>query len=161
MGAMPVFPPSLTLASLRLPHGSVPANPLLAEPLYLTKYIERMDAGTRDMIRRCREAGLVEPEFAVSDGFVTTVWRKTGEVEAEQPESQPESLEQRVLALLANGPLAKAAISGHLNQVIRVLLADQTLEYTVPDKPTSRLQQYRLTDKGRVLLATLGMGTRS
>lgn len=83
---------------------------------------------------------------------------------------QPESLERRVLALLANGPLANAAISGalgqkeisgHLNQVIRVLLADQTLEYTVPDKPTSRLQQYRLTDKGRALLATLGMGTRS
>jgi ATP-dependent DNA helicase RecG len=74
-----------------------------------------------------------------------------------------------VLALLANGPLGKAAISGalgqkeisgHLNQVIRVLLVDQTLEYTVPNKPKSRFQQYRLTDKGRALLATLRKGTR-
>lgn len=72
-----------------------------------------------------------------------------------------------MLALLANGPLAKAAISvrlgqkeisGHLNQVIRVLLANQTLEYTVPDRPTSRLQQYRLTEKGQALLATLRQG---
>jgi len=29
------LPPSLTLEKLRQPHGSVPANPLLAEPLYL------------------------------------------------------------------------------------------------------------------------------
>ena len=48
---------------------------LLAEPLYLTKYIERMGTGTRDMIRRCREAGLKEPEFRVTDGFSLTIPR--------------------------------------------------------------------------------------
>ena len=51
------FPPSLTLEKLHQPHGSVPANPLLAGPLYLARYIERMGTGIRDMIRRCREAG--------------------------------------------------------------------------------------------------------
>jgi ATP-dependent DNA helicase RecG len=50
-------------------------------------------------------------------------------------------------------------ISGHLNQVIRVLLNDQTLEYTLPDKPNSRLQQYRLTEKGRLLLGVLRKGS--
>ena len=35
---------------LRRPHGSVPGNPLLAESLYLAKYIERIGTGTRDMI---------------------------------------------------------------------------------------------------------------
>ncbi len=38
----------------------------IVEPLYLTKYIERMGTGTGDMIRRCREAGLREPEFSLS-----------------------------------------------------------------------------------------------
>lgn len=80
----------------------MPANPLLTEPLYLAQYIERMGTGTRDMIRRCREAELAEPVFAVEDGFVTTIWRKTG------AESQPESMEQRVLVLLINGPMSKA-----------------------------------------------------
>ncbi len=70
------LPPSLTLAQLRQPHGSVPANPLVAEPLYLTKYIERMGTGTRDMIERCRKAGLPEPEFALTDGFVIPLRRK-------------------------------------------------------------------------------------
>ena len=173
------LPPSLTLEKLRHPHGSVPGNPLLAEPLYLTKYIERMGTGTGDMIERCRNAGLAEPEFTLTDGFVTTLKRKpsrafeavggavTGEVgpgPESQPESRPESLELRVLRLLKQGPLAKAElssglghkeISGRLNQVIRLLLAEQTVEYTIPDKPNSRLQKYRLTPKGKALLATL------
>ena len=53
-----------------------------AEPLYLTRYIERM--GTGDMIRHCRESGLAEPDFAMRDGFVVTVWRH----KAAQPESR-------------------------------------------------------------------------
>ena len=65
----------LTLEMLREAHNSVPGNPLLAESLYLTEYIERMGTGTLDMIRRCVEAGLPEPEFAVSDGFITTIGR--------------------------------------------------------------------------------------
>ncbi len=67
--------PPLTLEELRVAHNSVPGNPLLAEPLYLAEYIERMGTGTLDMIRRCVEAGLPEPEFSVADGFVTTVRR--------------------------------------------------------------------------------------
>lgn len=180
------LPPSLTLAMLREPHGSVPANPLLAEALYLTKYIERMGTGTRDMIDRCREVGLPEPEYAVSDGFMTTIRRRprqesvapTGEVISRpesqpesrpesQPESRQESMELRVLAALEKGPLSKAEIaaqlghkevSGRLNQVIRLLLGDQTVEYTIPDKPVSRMQRYRLTEKGKAHLATSRRG---
>lgn len=164
------LPPSLTLEMLRVAHGSVPSNPLLAEPLYLAKYIERMGTGTRDMIRRCRGAGLPEPEFAVNDGFVTTITRigTTGtqpESRPEsRPESQPESLEVRVLTLLVGGPLSKAElssllghkeISGQLNKVIRLLLAEQNVEQTIPEKPASRLQKYRLTEKGRALPTAL------
>ena len=54
----------------------MPFNPLLAEPLYLTQYIERMGTGTGDMIRRCAEHGLPEPGFSYRDGFVTTIWRR-------------------------------------------------------------------------------------
>jgi len=172
------LPPSLTLADLREPHGSVPGNPLLAEPMYLVQYIERMGTGTGDMIQRCREAGLPEPEFALTDGFVTTIRRKTGEVTREvstqpesrpesKPESRPESMELRVLGLLVNSPLAKHELSqrlGHkdisssLNKVIRLLLAEQSIEYTIPEKPQSRLQKYRLTEKGHAALAALREG---
>ena len=64
----------------------------------------------------------------------------------------------RILRLLRNAPLGKKPlslrlgqkeVSGQLNKIIRVLLADQAIEYTVPDKSNSRLQRYRLTEKGR------------
>lgn len=67
------LPPQLTLEKLRVPHGSVPHNPLLAQSMYLVEYIERMGTGTLDMIKRCVEAGLPEPKFSVEDGFVTTI----------------------------------------------------------------------------------------
>ena len=163
------LPPPLTLAQLRGPHQSVPNNPLLAEPLYLAQYIERMETGTLDMIRRCGDAGLSEPEFTDSSGFKTTIWRAKPperiEVQPEsQPESQPRDLRSKILHLLASGPMQKSelskklgqkSISGQLNKVVQSLLADQIVEYTLPDKPNSRLQKYRLTDKGRIELTNL------
>jgi ATP-dependent DNA helicase RecG len=74
------LPPTLTLEKLRGPHASVPHNPLLAEPMYLTKYIEGMGTGIRDMIRRCRKSGLAEPEIRIDRGFfVLTIRRKKPE----------------------------------------------------------------------------------
>lgn len=81
------LPRSLTLESLRLPHNSVPRNPLVAEGLYLTQYIERMGTGTGDMIRLCQAAGLREPEFSIRGGFVTTIWRDSKVDQAETPEA--------------------------------------------------------------------------
>ena len=80
------LPPPLTVDKLRAAHQSLPANPLLAESMYLLQYIERMGTGTVDMIRRCAEAGLPEPEFEVGAGFLIRIWR-SGEDE-ELPATQ-------------------------------------------------------------------------
>jgi ATP-dependent DNA helicase RecG len=40
----------------------------------------------------------------------------------------------------------------HYNKYLRPLLNVGWIEWTIPEKPTSRLQKYRLTDKGRKLL---------
>jgi len=70
------LPGTLTLDDLREAHPSVPNNPLVAESLYLTRYIERVGSGTQAMIELCREAGLPEPDFALRAGsFVITLWR--------------------------------------------------------------------------------------
>ena len=70
------LPDTLTLESLRGDHPSVPHNPLIAESLYLTRYIERVGSGTQAMIGLCREAGLPEPQFEQRGGFfVVTLWR--------------------------------------------------------------------------------------
>ena len=103
------LPQSPTLAMLREPHGFVPGNPLLAEPLYLTQYIERMGTGTGDMICRCEDAGLPDPEFAVRDGVVTTIRRVAGSDTRVTPQ-----VAVLVRLLGAAGELGSAEIQQHL-----------------------------------------------
>ena len=83
------LPPPLTVEKLRVAHQSLPANPLIAESMYLLRYIEKMGTGTVDMIRRCTEAGLPEPEFEAGAGFMTRIWRPTGH--GKQPGSGQET----------------------------------------------------------------------
>ncbi|MEO6324311.1 MAG: Fic family protein, partial [Thermoanaerobaculia bacterium] len=169
------LPQSLTLAMLREPHGSVPANPLLAEPLYLAKYIERMGTGTRDMIRRCREAGLPEPEFSERDGFVTTIGRAAAEnvrvIGGAIPHVTPyvtphvaPHVAVLVRLLGAAGDLSSADLARNLGlrdrkhlreRYLAPCLEERLIEMTIPDRPKSRDQRYRLTATGRQLLATL------
>lgn len=72
-GALPY---GLTTAKLLLPHPSVPTNPILANPIYLAGYIERMGTGTRDIVEQCKAIGLREPEFIQEENFRVILWRK-------------------------------------------------------------------------------------
>jgi predicted HTH transcriptional regulator len=144
-------------------------------------YIERMGTGTGDMIARCLKAGLPEPLFTLTDGFVITLRRKPDQafVAVGGPVTPPvtppviDSITGQVtgqvggwivaaLRLCAAGPTTSRAIQevtgfrhretfqrNYLDQ----LLADELIERTIPAKPNSRLQKYRLTDKGRAWLA--------
>ncbi len=67
--------------------------------------------------------------------------------------------------MLADEPMSKSGlsaklgqkeISGQLNRVIRMLLSEKIIEYTIPDKPNSRLQKYRLSAKVEELLEKRG-----
>ena len=164
------LPASLTLEKLRHPHGSVPGNPLLAEPLYLTKYIERMGTGTGDMIRRCHEVGLPEPLFSISDGFVMTIWRKpiekssqlTEEVTGEVTEEVTEEVERVILVM--QGEMKRIEIQhvlglrheNHFREAYLLpALKANCIAMTNPDNPKSSQQKYRLTNKGLKLQAHL------
>ena len=56
-------------------HASRPVNPVLANPVYLTGYIEQMGTGTTDIIERCEKAGLRTPEFYQDEDFRAILWR--------------------------------------------------------------------------------------
>jgi len=70
------LPPQLTIDLLKQPHPSFPHNPLICEPFYLARYIERAGSGTIEMMSLCRKNNLPEPEFSQKMGhFITIIWK--------------------------------------------------------------------------------------
>jgi predicted HTH transcriptional regulator len=112
------------------------------------------------------EALALEKEVAADRGVQS---RPESRLES-RLESRPESklalqlespMAAKLVWLLADGPLGKtalaqalghASVSGELNKQVARLQAQMLIEMTLPDKPNSRLQKYRLTEQGQVML---------
>ncbi len=168
------LPTGITVQKLSGKHRSKPVNPLIAEAFHRTGAVEVWGRGTNRVIASCKMHGTAPPIFEEHQGFVVVTFNAEMVVGAKsrpesQPESrpgsQPESLEQRVLALVATRSLGKAEISvllgqktvsGQLNKVIRKLISNGFIEYTLPRTPTSRLQKYRTTKVGFEMLGAKG-----
>ena len=106
----------------------------------------------------------IRQRFARTEESQSTLADSDAQPES-RPESQPDSLESRVLRILRDqmaskaeisGLLGQKEVSGQLNKVVRDLLAAELIAYTIPEKPNSRLQKYRLTDSGQQHLAGEG-----
>lgn len=78
----------------------------------------------------------------------------------------PSNTAGRIFLILKDGPLGRPDIAKaigvtrmarSLKMALDTLLEDGLIEYTIPEKPRSRLQKYRLTEKGRQMLAQKGM----
>ena len=158
------LPLGLTTAKLRKPHYSIPANLLLAEPMYLAGYIERMGTGTGDIIRWCKEAGLEkEPEFIQEEIFRTIIWRKATDVQNIQVTGQVQNILMEYIKKIVgviDGDAKRTDIQELLGLKHREYFVDNylnpairqgyvTLKY--PNSPNHPQQRYILTDKGRQL----------
>jgi ATP-dependent DNA helicase RecG len=78
-----------------------------------------------------------------------------------QSRAQSKAQLHAVLTALTEGPLSAADLvavlelgtkTGAFKRSMKDLLEQGCIAYTIPDKPTSRLQKYRLTDEGRAWL---------
>jgi ATP-dependent DNA helicase RecG len=167
------LPTGITVKQLSGRHDSKPVNPLIAGAFHRTGAVEIWGRGTNRVIAACREHGAAPPLFQERGGFLIVTFRAPMAAEALQGESKVGSgvesrvespvesagaLGGKVLSALRAGPLSKAEIAravgkkridGQLHATVRGLVAQGIVEYTIPDKPNSRLQKYRLTPDGQ------------
>lgn len=175
------LPYGLTVSKLLEPHKSLPANPLIADPLFWTGYVDKVGTGTEDIVNLCKEKGLKEPEYHQEEDFRVVIWRRNPE------KGLSEGLSEGPSKGLSKG-LSKDQVSTNLNQkwekiepMIRLLentssAADLravmgmnnatkfknnylnplielgVVEMTQPESPNSPTQRYRLTEAGKGLL---------
>ncbi len=155
---------------------SIPRNPLLFGMLYRMGLVEQIGSGIRRIRELCQDYGAAEPEFEVSEHWVTAVFRRNVRHAADdvgqhviqhvRPKSglSPDQVKILRNCLKDNAIGQLMQLVGRSNrtkfrdQVLKPLMEAGYLEMTIPDKPRSSKQKYRLTAKGQELqwkLATI------
>lgn len=154
------LPPGIAVADLEKWHLSRPRNELLADVFFKAGMIEAWGRGTIKIIDECKKAGLPEPEFKEEFGGLSVHFRKADKAQEAQVDLlnwQREVLkycfddEKTGKEIMKNA--GYGSCTGNFKKGLQRLLDYRLLELTIPNKPNSRLQKYRLTDKGRRLVA--------
>ena len=130
--------------------------------------IEAWGRGTIKIVDECKKAGLPEPEFREQFGGLSVHFHKADKAREAQVEAQSgaqsQAQSERILFILSRSEASASELlselglkskTGYLKRDIKRLMDENLIEYTIPDKPISRLQKYQLTEKGRQLVATM------
>ncbi len=150
------IPEAWTLEKLMGKHASHPYNPDIANAFFRAGLIESWGRGIERITEACAQDGDPTPVWALEPGGWWVTFTYSAEA-AEQvtPQVTPQ-VEQLIQAL--QGEATREALMAQLGlrdrehfrtSYLMPALAANLIEMTVPDKPNSRLQKYRLTEVGR------------
>ena len=70
------LPNELTLETIKLPHRSYPQNPIIADALFMTAFLESWGTGVSRMVEACKAVGLPEPEYGADGLFVWITFKR-------------------------------------------------------------------------------------
>jgi ATP-dependent DNA helicase RecG len=169
----------ITPEKLTQPHESRPWNPIIANVLYRAGIIERWGSGTLNIIDWCMENGNPAPTWSEHAGsvFVTflpalletpqDMGHGTGEIKPQDAHVAPHVAPQvtpQVFRLLTamkgtedrDTLQLKLGLKARKNFRLLYLapaLNAGLIEMTIPDKPRSSKQRYRLTPKGKAWIS--------
>ena len=167
------LPPDWTVEKLLGKHASIPFNPDVAGVFFRAGLIEAWGRGIERILASCREAGTPEPEMRYEQTGLWVVFGYlpehrapagllTGEVPGEVPGEVTGEVERLVLELevrKSRVQIQQALGLRHEDyfreRYLVPALRNGLVEMTIPERPKSSKQQYRLTEKGEILRARL------
>jgi ATP-dependent DNA helicase RecG len=161
------FPEGVTSTTLLTGQISVLRNPDIAHVLYLRGLMENLGRGSILIQRACINHGLPPPKWSEDNVGVTLTFFAPDVTPYVTPEVTPYvppevTPEVRRLLGVLDDELSRQIIqdrlylkdSKHFREVyLQPAIQAGLVEMTLPDTPRSSRQQYRLTEKGRALLA--------
>jgi ATP-dependent DNA helicase RecG len=167
------YPAGITPDKLSKSHQSVQRNPIIADIFHRAGLIEKWGRGTNRVIEMCRQARIAPPKFEEITGAAVVTF-KVNVLGAQQTAKQvttqvaPQVTPQVGAVLEAARQVVSAetlqSTAGlkdrvhFLRSYLQPLLAQGWLERTIPEKPRSRMQRYRLTSAGEEALRRAGNG---
>ncbi len=165
------LPTGVTVDQLSGPHLSKLRNLLIAETFHRTGAVEIWGRGTNRVIEECERYGIDPPTFEERQGYLIVTFRaqigpkapsrdqvgtKSG-LSRDQVELLELCREEKTLLELMNA-IGRKNRSKFRDQFLKPLLERGLIEMTIPDKPKSRFQKYRLTQTGINALGESGIG---
>ena len=160
--------PGLTIEDMKQGVSKI-RNPVITRVFRELELIEQWGSGVRRIFKEAEEQGLPTPEFIeigmrvrfivplLKTILIPSTRKQVGEQVGEQVDEQVKAIlhECQKGAKSKHELLGVAGLSNaYLNYKRHIvpLLERNLIEMTIPDKPNSRLQKYRLTVKGREVL---------
>ena len=92
-----ILPPQITPENILQPHISYPYNPLIANVLYSTTYIENWGSGVKRIMEACQKRGVAVPTWTVNGDFVVVKFKRPVKGDTQGvPQGVPQDVPQDV-----------------------------------------------------------------
>ena len=169
------LPNELTTETIKLPHRSYPQNPIIADALYMTAFLESWGTGVSRMVDACKAVGVPEPEYGTDGTFVWITFKRPSSVTNSNTNSNPNSntnsntnsnnnsntsqyLSDKQKEVLAYCFIARSSreilehigVTYHNKNIVKYiknLINAGYLERTIPESPNSPQQKYKAKRK--------------
>lgn len=161
-----VLPPQLTTETIKQPHISYPYNPIIADVLFKTTFLENWGSGAGRIMDACKYQNVEAPIWTIQGGFVIVTFKRP--ITANSTQTTP-STPQVPLKYTPSTPQVEELIKVVDDQFIDrssmmklvqlqdrkhfrenyllIAIKEGAIESKYPEQPNHPKQQYRLTEK--------------